>query len=54
MSEQDLKLLTAHFEQLRRDCDTPQKAIAQLQSEGLLDECGQTASLYREAVEATV
>lgn len=50
MSESDYKMLAEEFAQLRRDCDTPQKAIAQLQSEGLLDENGRTAAPYRNPV----
>jgi hypothetical protein len=49
MSDSDLKLLTDHFERLRRECDSPGKAIAQLQSEGLLDQSGRTAAQYRES-----
>jgi hypothetical protein len=49
MSEQHLKLLLAHFEKLQHDCDTPEKAVAQLRSEGLLDETGATAPLYRDS-----
>jgi hypothetical protein len=51
MSESDLKMLKAHFERLRRECNTREKAIAQLQSEGLVDENGQTAALYRDSAE---
>ncbi len=47
MSEADLKMLTEYFERLGRECDTREKAIAQLQKEGLLDENGETAALYR-------
>lgn len=48
MSESDLKMLKAHFEWLRQECNTREKAIAQLQREGLLDENGHTAAAYRE------
>ncbi len=50
MSEADLQMLTAEFERINAFCDTPEKATAQLQSEGLLDQDGQLARLYREAV----
>lgn len=49
MSEADLKMLKDHFEHLRLECDTPEKAAAQLQSEGLLDENGHTAPRYSDA-----
>ena len=49
MSEEDLKRLEARFERLRIECDTPEKAIAQLQKEGLLDENGEIAAPYRDA-----
>jgi len=48
MSESDLKLLESQFERLQIECDTPAKATAQLQSEGLLDANGHTAELYRD------
>jgi hypothetical protein len=47
MSEADLKMVLEEFERIRRECDTPEKAIAQLKQEGLLDENGETASMYR-------
>lgn len=50
MSESDLKMLRDHFERLRQQCDTPEKAVAQLKQEGLLDENGQTAPRYRDPV----
>ncbi len=53
MSEADLNLLKAHFDRLRRECDTREKAIAQLQREGLLDENGKTSALYRDIGENT-
>lgn len=49
MSEADLKMLIEQLERLRVECDTPQKAIEQLQKEGLLDENGLTAAPYRDA-----
>ncbi len=47
MSEADLKMVLEEFERIRRECNTKEKAIAQLQSEGLLDENGETAAKYR-------
>jgi hypothetical protein len=49
MNEEDLKMLAEHFERLLIECDTPEKAIAQLQKEGLLDENGEIAAPYRDA-----
>ncbi len=46
MTEADLKMLTAEFERIRIECNTPEKAIAQLQSEGLLDEDGELPPRY--------
>ncbi len=40
-------MLIEEFARLRRECNTKEKAIAQLQSEGLLDENGETAAMYR-------
>lgn len=51
MSETDFTMLAEQFQQLRRDCDTPQKAVAQLQREGLLDENGHTAAPYRDSLQ---
>lgn len=47
MSEQHFRMLMEQLDRVARECDTPEKAIAQLQSEGLLDENGRTAALYR-------
>jgi hypothetical protein len=47
LTEADLKMLIEEFARLRRECNTKEKAIAQLQSEGLLDENGETAAMYR-------
>ena len=47
MSEEDLKMITDYIEKLRVECNTPEKAIAQLQSEGLLDENGELPERYR-------
>jgi hypothetical protein len=46
MSEADLKMLMAAFERLDRECDTPEKARRQLQSEGLLDANGKLPAEY--------
>ena len=46
MSEDDLQMLIAAFERLARECDTPEKATAQLQSEGLLDANGKLPARY--------
>ncbi len=46
MSESDLKMLMAEFERLDRECDTPEKAVAQLQKEGLLDANGKLPAEY--------
>lgn len=54
MSESDYKMLTEQFAQLRRDCDTREKAISQLQSEGLLDADGHTAAPYRSSAQEIV
>lgn len=54
MSEQDLAMLTAEFERLVRECDTPAKATAQLQREGLLDENGQIPPMYRDDLDEAV
>ncbi len=47
MSEADFKMLVAGFERLRQECDTPEKATAQLLKEGLIDEDGRLAAIYR-------
>jgi hypothetical protein len=46
MSEADLQMLIAEFERQLRECDTPEKAIAQLQKEGLLDANGKLPAEY--------
>jgi hypothetical protein len=51
MSEADFQIVMAEFERLSHECDTPQKATEQLKSEGLLDENGVTAVMYRESSE---
>ncbi len=51
MSEEDLKMMKEYFAKLRRECNTPEKATAQLQSEGILDENGELAPMYRPPVE---
>jgi hypothetical protein len=52
MSESDLQMLLAEFERIDRECDTPEKATRQLQSEGLLDENGQLPARYGGGAEA--
>jgi len=47
MSDADFQMLVREFERQIRECDTPEKARAQLQSEGLLDADGRTAAKYR-------
>ena len=47
MSESDYKMVIEVIERLRLECDTPDKAMDQLKSEGLLDETGKTADSYR-------
>lgn len=46
MSEADLKMLIEAFDRLDRECDTPEKARAQLQKEGLLDANGEVPAMY--------
>jgi hypothetical protein len=46
MSEADFEMLMAEFDRLRRECDTPEKATAQLQKEGLLDANGKLPARY--------
>jgi hypothetical protein len=46
MSESDLKMLIAEFDRVDLECDTPEKAMRQLQSEGLLDENGELPARY--------
>ena len=53
MSEADFQMVMREIERLRLECNTPQKATEQLQREGLLDETGQTAAMYREPIENT-
>jgi hypothetical protein len=52
MSEDDFKMLMAEFERIDRECDTPEKAMRQLQSEGLLDENGELPARYGGGAEA--
>jgi hypothetical protein len=46
MSESDLQILIAAVDRLDRECDTPEKATRQLQSEGLLDANGKLPAEY--------
>jgi hypothetical protein len=48
MSESDLKKLLAHFKESRKDNNTPEKARALLQNEGILDDSGKLAETFRE------
>ncbi len=54
MSEADYKKLMARFAEIRSECNTPAKATALLQSEGIVDQSGRTAPHFRdeEIVEA--
>lgn len=54
MSEADYKKLMARFAEIRTECNTPAKATALLQSEGIVDQSGRTAPHFRdeEIVEA--
>ena len=46
MSETTFQMLMAELERVEREYDTPEKARALLQEEGLLDENGKTAAIY--------
>ncbi len=46
MTQADLKMLKAEFARIRIECNTPEKARAQLQKEGLLDENGELPARY--------
>jgi hypothetical protein len=48
MSESDLQKLLVHFEKSRAENDTPEKARALLQEEGILDASGKLAEAFRE------
>jgi hypothetical protein len=48
MSEADLKTLLAHFEKSRAENNTPDKARAVLQEEGILDASGKLSETFRE------
>ena len=50
MNESAFEMLSEAFDRLDRECDTQDKALAQMQHEGLLDEEGQTSPQYREPV----
>jgi hypothetical protein len=49
MSESDFKKLMDQFHRLETECNTPEKATAQLQKEGLVDETGRIAPPFRDA-----
>ena len=51
MSEAMYRRIVARFEEIKRECDTPEKARQYLQSIGMLDENGETAAMYRETRE---
>ncbi len=51
MSESDFEMLSEAFDRLDRECDTQDKARAQMRDEGFLDAEGQTSPQYREPVE---
>lgn len=48
MSESDLKKLKEYFQKIQREYDTPEKATALLQREGLIDENGEPSLPFRE------
>lgn len=48
MSESDLKKLREYFQKIQREYDTPEKATALLQREGLIDENGEPSLPFRE------
>ena len=48
MTQAVLDDMRAYYEELRQRCDTPEKARAQLQLEGFLDEHGKIAPDYLE------
>jgi hypothetical protein len=52
MSPEDLKMMIEYFDKLRIECNTPEKARAQLQLEGILDENGEYTERYRMPDEA--
>ena len=47
MSDEDFATLAAVMEQVNQECNTPELATRQLQSEGILDQDGQLAEPYR-------
>ncbi len=48
MSEADYKKLMARFAEIRSEYNTPAKATALLQSEGIVDQSGRTAPHFRD------
>lgn len=51
MSESEFEMLSGAFDRIDRECDTEDKARAQMRDEGFLDAEGQAAPQYREPVE---
>ena len=54
MSEVDLEFLKKAFDEFDLECDSEEKAVAQMQEEGLLDGNGQFAARYSEQDEAVI
>lgn len=52
MSESDLKKLREYFQKIQNEYNTPEKATALLQKEGLIDENGEPSLPFRESVTA--
>lgn len=48
MEEKDLKKLRDYFQRIQNEYDTPEKATALLQKEGLVDESGEPSLPFRE------
>ena len=48
MGEKELEKLREYFQRVRREYDTPEKATALLQKEGIIDETGEPATPFRE------
>jgi hypothetical protein len=51
MDQRELQMLLDEFDRLERECDTPEKARAQLHREGILDANGNLAPIYRPSEE---
>lgn len=50
MSDKDFAALVEAAARMKRECNTPELATKQLQSEGLLDSNGELAAPYKSAV----